>query len=251
MPDTISALLLNGAGSEPSILGVQDLSLTFDQLRNQIERLSGQLRGLGIGAGDRVAIVLPNGPEMGITFLAVAATATAAPLNPAYKEDEFRFYLDDLEAKALITLPGDAADAHAALSPNAMRLSLEGAPGDLRLVRDGAEAKVLDAQFAAADDIALVLHTSGTTARPKIVPLTQRNLTTSAGNIVQALGLTPADRCLNVMPLFHIHGLMAGLLSSLASGASVVCTPGFDAFRFFPWLDEMKPTWYTAVPTMH
>src|SRR5947207_6557295 len=164
MPDTISALLLNGAGSEPSILGVQDLKLTFNQLRDQVERLSGQLRGLGIGLGDRVGIVLPNGPEMAITFLAVAATATAAPLNPAYREEEFRFYLDDLEAKALITLPGDAPAAHAALSPAAMRLSLEGAPGDLKLVHDGVEAKALDAQFAGADDIALVLHTSGTTA---------------------------------------------------------------------------------------
>jgi acyl-CoA synthetase (AMP-forming)/AMP-acid ligase II len=83
------------------------------------------------------------------------------------------------------------------------------------------------------------------------VPLRQRNLAVSATNIRNALALTPADRCLNVMPLFHIHGLMAGLLSSMAAGASVVCSPGFDAFRFFAWMDETKPTWYTAVPTMH
>jgi acyl-CoA synthetase (AMP-forming)/AMP-acid ligase II len=109
----------------------------------------------------------------------------------------------------------------------------------------------VEAVPAEPGDIALVLHTSGTTARPKIVPLTQTNLATSAANIVHSLSLTPDDRCLNVMPLFHIHGLMAGLLAPLAAGGSVVATPGFDAFRFLGWLEELHPTWYTAVPTMH
>ena len=99
--------------------------------------------------------------------------------------------------------------------------------------------------------MALVLHTSGTTSRPKIVPLSQRNVTASAYNIADTLALTPADVCLNIMPLFHIHGLIAAVLASLAAGASVFCTPGFNAFNFFAWLDEAKPTWYTAVPTMH
>jgi oxalate---CoA ligase len=104
---------------------------------------------------------------------------------------------------------------------------------------------------AGPDDIALVLHTSGTTSRPKIVPLTQANLAASAQNIRATLALTAADRCLNIMPLFHIHGLIAAVLSSLSAGASVVCTPGFNALRFFGWLEEAKPSWYTAVPTMH
>ena len=96
-----------------------------------------------------------------------------------------------------------------------------------------------------------MLHTSGTTSRPKLVSLTQLNLTTSAGNIAESLELTGADRCLNVMPLFHIHALMAAVLASLAAGGAVACTPGFDAFKFFDWLDDLQPSWYTAVPTMH
>jgi acyl-CoA synthetase (AMP-forming)/AMP-acid ligase II len=96
-----------------------------------------------------------------------------------------------------------------------------------------------------------VLHTSGTTSRPKQVPLTNANLCHSACNIRRALELTANDRCLNVMPLFHIHGLAAAVLASLASGASIVCTPGFYAPRFFEWVAEFQPTWYTAVPTMH
>ena len=106
-------------------------------------------------------------------------------------------------------------------------------------------------RLAQAEDVALLLHTSGTTSRPKLVPLTQQNLCVSAANIRTALQLTAADRCLNIMPLFHIHGLVGAVLSSLAAGGSVVCTPGFCAPQFFGWLDEFQPTWYTAVPTMH
>jgi acyl-CoA synthetase (AMP-forming)/AMP-acid ligase II len=106
-------------------------------------------------------------------------------------------------------------------------------------------------RYAEADDIALILHTSGTTSRPKIVPLAQRNICASAGNIAETLRFTPSDRGLNIMPLFHIHGLMAGLLASLSTGASVFCSPGFNALRFFAWMEEARPTWYTAVPTMH
>ena len=101
------------------------------------------------------------------------------------------------------------------------------------------------------DDPALFLHTSGTTSRPKLVPLLQRNLLASAENIGRTLGLTRDDVCLNIMPLFHIHGLIAATLSSLAAGASVSATPGFNALKFFGWVDEVRPTWYTAVPTMH
>jgi acyl-CoA synthetase (AMP-forming)/AMP-acid ligase II len=251
MSDTIRDLLNAGQDEAPAIITCDGPTLTYADLRRQVDILAGQLATLGIGAGDRVAIVLPNGPAAGILFLATAACATAAPLNQAYREDEFRFYLDDLGARALITLPGDAPAAHAAAPADAARLSLVGEPGSYSLQQDGVDLAVSAARYAPADEVALVLHTSGTTARPKIVPLTQRNLTTSAANIKAALALTPEDRCLNVMPLFHIHGLLGALLSSMATGASVVCSPGFDAFKFFGWLDETRPTWYTAVPTMH
>ncbi len=235
----------------PALLDAGGASLSHSQLQTKLLTLMGQLRAAGIGPGDRVAIVLPNGPEAALTFLAVACCATAAPLNPAYREDDFRFYLDDLGAKALITLPGDAAAAHAAAGPAVARLTLEGRGCEFVFAREGVPLPAAEPVLAAPDDVALVLHTSGTTARPKLVPLTQLNLATSVANIVRSLGLTPDDRCLNVMPLFHIHGLVAGLLSSLAAGGSVIATPGLDAFRFLAWLEELRPTWYTAVPTMH
>src|SRR6185312_10905362 len=104
---------------------------------------------------------------------------------------------------------------------------------------------------AAPDDIALVLHTSGTTSRPKIVPLAQKNICASARNISSTLRLTAADRDLVIMPLFHIHGLIAALSAPLSVGGEVCCSPGFNALKFFGWLDDVKPTWYTGVPTMH
>ncbi len=251
MSETIVQLLSVGEDDAPAIGSPGRDAVSYAQLRAEVRRLAGQLNALGIGRNDRVALVLPNGPEMAATFLAVASCSTSAPLNPDYREQEFRFYLDDLNAKALVTRPGEGAEAHAAAPDGTQRLALEGELGSLNLTVDGEVVEGVDPTFAQPDDVALVLHTSGTTSRPKIVPLAQRNVTASAGNISASLALTPVDRCLNVMPLFHIHGLMSAVLGSLNAGASVHCSPGFDAFKFFDWFGEVNPTWYTAVPTMH
>lgn len=238
----------------PAILAPDRMPLPYAGLHQHICQTVGMLNSLGIARNDRVAIVLPNGPEMAVAFLAVAACATAAPLNPAYRAAEFDFYLDDLDAKAVIvTADVESLAREVAIVRNIPIIELLPSPttaGLFTLRRDPVE-QVVSSGFAKPDDVALILHTSGTTSRPKMVPLTHRNICTSASNIAQTLQLTPHDRCLNVMPLFHIHGLMAALLSSMVAGGSVVCTPGFDAPRFFTWLREGQPTWYTAVPTMH
>ena len=227
-----------------------------DTLAALVREVGAALHAAGIGAADRVAIVLPNGPEMATCFLAVASVCCAAPLNPAYKDAEFEFYLQDLKPAALIVMEDDegaAAIAAARVGVPVVALhQLDGPAGLFTL-----DTSRLPARPAAAaavpgpDSPALVLHTSGTTARPKIVPLTNVNLVASAGNVARALALTDADLCLNVMPLFHIHGLVAAVLGSLSAGAAVCCTPGFNAFRFPEWLGSVRPTWYTAVPTMH
>jgi len=258
--NTIPALLEVGAADAVAIAAPDRPPLTFGDLRKLVRQTVAALNKLGYGRGDAVSIVLPNGPEMATSFLAVASGCTSAPLNPAYKEDEFAFYLSDLNARALIVEAGStspAIEVAQTLNIQVLRLTIDpsGPAGSFSLRGpDGADVVVDEsdaADLAQPEDSALVLHTSGTTSRPKQVPLRQRNLTASAGNISRTLGLTPADRCLNIMPLFHIHGLIAATLSSLSVGASVFCTPGFNALRFFAWLDEAHPTWYTAVPTMH
>ncbi len=253
--ETIIELLGNGRDEAAAIAAVDRPSLTYDGLRRQVAATTAALNGFGIGRGDPVAIVLSNGPEMASVFVGVAAGATAAPLNPAYRPDEFDFYLSDLGARALIVQAGADTPARAVAARHGIRV-IElavptGAPAGVFELTAGNAGATVNGGPAGAGDVALVLHTSGTTSRPKIVPLNQQNLSASAASIGRAIALTAADRCLNVMPLFHIHGLMAAVLATLAAGASVVCTPGFNALRFFAWLDELQPSWYTAVPTMH
>ena len=210
---------------------------------------------MGIGRGDRVAIVLPNGPEMATAFIAIAQVATTAPLNPAYRQEEYEFYLADLKAKSIVLADGYDGPAFAAaarLGIPVVRLAFD------EMVSAGTFTLSADEHFGERDagqpgetDIALILHTSGTTSRPKIVPLLQSNIYASAQNIRESLMLGAGDRCLNVMPLFHIHGLIAAVATSLAAGGQICCTSGFNALRFFTDLKDVRPTWYTAVPTMH
>lgn len=250
-------ILQRGREADLAIGAPGRTALDHAGLRTQIRETVARLNGFGIGRGDRVAIVLPNGPEAATSFVSVGAGATTAPLNPAYREDEYEFYISDLGAKAVIVSEAEQGPvltvARRHHLPVLRLLTDPQAPaGTFHLEPESPlSGSPAEGGFAAPDDIALVLHTSGTTSRPKIVPLRQRNLAASAGNIAAALALTPADRCLNIMPLFHIHGLIGATLSSLSTGAGVICTPGFNALKFFAWLEEAKPTWYSAVPTMH
>ncbi|HLI80425.1 MAG TPA: acyl--CoA ligase [Candidatus Binataceae bacterium] len=255
--DTIAKLIQRGDADAPALAAPGRTALTYAQLRALFARTAGALNAMGIGVGDRVAIVLPNGPEMASAFLVVASVATAAPLNPAYRREEFDFYLSDLNAKALLILEGmDSPAREVARTRNIpiAEISLDAAmsAGEFALKPLASALTRSDrSAISGADDIALVLHTSGTTARPKIVPLSHRNVTASAVNVGNTLRLTREDVCLNIMPLFHIHGLIGAVLSSIGAGASIACAPSFDALKFFRWFAETNPTWYTAVPTMH
>ncbi len=253
--DTIAKLLSRNDAGRPALGTPGSQSLSFGGLAALSRDVGAALNAAGIGCGDRVAIVLPSGPEMAAAFITIAQSATTAPLNPAYRADEFEFYMSDLKAKALVTLAGFDTPARAVAEKLGTAVidivpEPERGAGAFKLAAPVSE-KVRSAEAPGPDDIALVLHTSGTTSRPKIVPLAQSNVAASARHIGTTLALTPEDRCLNIMPLFHIHGLIAAVLSSLAAGGETVCTPGFNALKFFSWLDEAAPTWFTAVPTMH
>lgn len=255
---TIPQLIHNIAGQSPdtpAILSLNQEPITYDRLYHQILHTVEELNHLGIGRGDRVAIVMPNGPEMAVAFLGVAACAVSAPLNPNYRDTEFDYFLQDLKAAALLVL-GDLDSPAVVVAQRAGIPVLRMIPAETGsdfLFQLSGETKLSPKTTGLTDldDEALILHTSGTTSRPKMVPLTHRNLSASATNISQVLQLTRGDRCLNIMPLFHIHGLMAALCASLQAGGSVVCSPGFYAPQFFNWVNQFQPTWYSAVPTMH
>ncbi len=231
--------------------------LTFRGLTNQIQDTMAQLNGWGIGRGDRIAIVLPNCPEMATAFVAIGSACTAAPLNMAYTDKDFSFYMEDIGANAVVVAEHDA---NAVAAEVARRLGIavlllrplpDKGCGRFTLLGDMAHKVPAKPGAAQPQDIALILHTSGTTSRPKIVPLLHSNVTASAYNIRQSLALTPADVGLHVMPMFHIHGLIAALLGPWAAGSQVFVTPGFNALKFFGWMAQSRATWYTAVPTMH
>ena len=257
---TIPGYLEAGADDAPALSSPGGTPLTYRGLRKLVTDITASLATQGIGPNDRVGIVLDNGPEMAAAFLSIGSAATAAPLNPTYRAEEFEFYLTDLHAKLLVVAAGKDSPAvgvaeklgipiarliaHPERGAGTFTLNY----GDSATRRLGELAAV---RAASPDDIALVLHTSGTTSRPKIVPLAHKNIAASASNIRKTLALTANDRGLVIMPLFHIHGLIAALSAPLSAGSEVCCSPGFSALKFFGWVDEVKPTWYTGVPTMH
>jgi len=238
----------------PAILAPGRPPLTYGRLYQHIDRTGRMLRAAGIGRRDRVAVVLPNGPEMAVTILAVAAIAACAPINPNYGSEELDRYFADLRPRALITLAGiDSPARNAALSRGILVVELSTAcDAEAGLFALSVDQRNLPSDGrVGASDVALLLPTSGTTSRPKIVPLTHANICASAYACGGALALNETDRCLSVVPLFHSYGFNATVLASLAAGASVVCAPGCDVNNFFAWLTAFQPTWYSAVPTMH
>ena len=239
---------------EPAILAPGRVPLTYSLLYQHVQKTARSLRALGIGRRDRVAIVLANGPELPVAILAVAASATCAPMNPAYQSDDAEKYFADLRLNALITQADIDSPARRVALSRGVRIidlspALDAEAGLFTLWSDHEDAAVDES--VRPDHVAILLTTSGTTSRPKVVPQTHANICAGAFGNVAALNLTENDRCLNVLPLFHGHGLDATVIASLAAGASVVCTPGLDAKQFCKWLTDFRPTWYSAVPTMH
>ncbi len=255
-PVTVAALVRGRAATAPAATALCAPGrppLSHALLQEQMARTGSALRKAGLARGDVVALVVENGPEAASAFLGLAGAAVCAPLNPAYRESELDFYLGDLDARLVVVgretpTPVRAVAASRGIEVVELVVDPEARAGRFELagLSDGGPGT----PDPDPDDVALMLHTSGTTSRPKLVPLTHRNLCVSADNVASVLQLSETDRCLNPMPLFHIHGLVAALLASLRAGGSVACTPGFHPVRVFDWARELDPTWTTAVPTM-
>jgi acyl-coenzyme A synthetase/AMP-(fatty) acid ligase len=245
---TIRELLDRGADADPAIAAPGRPPLTHAELRTEVDRLAGQLRALGIGAGDRVAILLPQGPELAVALLAVASCASAVPLTPADRRPSLRGELADLGVRALLTAGADLARANDMRPPAALRLLFGGSAGRLRLSCGGRAPDPLPARVAApGDEALLLLRTRGGGAHA----LTQGALATAALDVARTLRLRPADRSLAVAPLARAHGLTAPLLASLAAGGSTACPPVAGDESFFESLDLLAPSWYSAPPAFH
>jgi len=249
-PLTLAGLLENAPPDKTAIILPElNVRVSYASLRRQVQDVAEQLAAAGIRRGDRVASALPNGLPAIVAFLAASMAGTSAPLNPAYKEDEFAFYLEDTNAKVLILPPDGLDDARRAAGDRVPVVTVDvDASGVVGLSPMTGRHPVAPPSI---DDVALVLHTSGSTGRPKRVPLKHANLSISAQNVARHYALTPADVSLCVMPLFHVHGLVASTLATLVSGGTVVVPPKFNPLSFWRVAREHGATWYSAVPTMH
>ncbi len=246
--------LLGQADSSHIAIRTETNTLTYGELRQLVDGLTRMLQGFGLRAGDRIAMSLPNGLDVIAAFLASSTVGTAAPLNPAYTVDEFKFYLEDTRARVLIVPAQNAKEARTA-AHEANVAVIECVTGDRGEISFSMKERLKggggEADAAASEDIALILHTSGTTSRPKRVPLAHANLLTSARNVAHTYQLTSEDVSLCVMPLFHVHGLVASTLATFSSGGTVIVPPKFNPLSFWSTVREHGATWYSAVPTIH
>ncbi|KAG4991558.1 hypothetical protein JHK82_025073 [Glycine max] len=265
-PMTLTGLLRDVAAKFPSRRAISvagKFDLTHSRLHQLVESAAARLVAAGIKPGDVIALTFPNTVEFVVLFLAVIRVrATAAPLNAAYTAEEFEFYLSDSESKLLLTSAEGNNSAQAAASKlnilhsTASITQAGDKEAELSLSLSHSESESINSVESLGndpDDVALFLHTSGTTSRPKGVPLTQHNLFSSVNNIKSVYRLTESDSTVIVLPLFHVHGLIAGLLSSLGTGAAVALPAAgrFSASSFWKDMIKYSATWYTAVPTIH
>jgi acyl-CoA synthetase (AMP-forming)/AMP-acid ligase II len=256
--EPLSALLAAGEPARPAFV-VPDGGqvLTYARVAAGIEALAQRLAGAGVRRGDRVALTLPNGPDFVLLLVAITALgAAAAPLNPAYTQAEFDFFLTDIAPRLFLipaSRPAAAADAAAGTQTPVLTVgaAADGGPPELLDAAGAAVRPRRSFEAGGPDDVAVVLHTSGTTSRPKQVPLRQRNLMASVRTIAAHYRLGPADVSFCVMPLFHIHGLVASAFAALSTGGTVIAPRRFTAHRFWPQAREHGATWLSAGPTLH
>jgi len=252
--NTLYNLILAINGNNVFIQAPDESDITYKDLLKYVDNTFNQLSSLNIKKEERIALALENGSAMASTFVAIASNFTSCPLNPSFTKEEFKFYYDDLKVKAVIIEENKllkAREAAEELNIKIIDLKKKTASNFIKLNIEINNTNKTYFPNSNEDDIAMILHTSGTTSRPKMVPLSHKNLMASAKNISTTLNLNKNDKCLNIMPMFHIHGLIAAILAPIYQSGSIITPPGFDALKFFRWIEEYKPTWYTAVPTMH
>jgi acyl-CoA synthetase (AMP-forming)/AMP-acid ligase II len=248
----IAHCIKSGSLGKPAIVVPNGLVITYRSLVDQVDRVRGSLEAIGLKRGDRVAVVLPNSIEALICFFAVTSVAIVAPLNPSYTSEEIKFYIEDIGATTLITSEASGIGIRESAPEHVkhIKVSLDD-NGDVNLAFSGGNTLNQKTMAPKTNDVALILHTSGTTSRPKKVPLTHGNLLTSVKNIVDTYLLAREDVSLCVMPLFHVHGLIASSLSTFASGGTVLLPTPFNVIKFRDLISNYGATWCSAVPAIY
>jgi long-chain acyl-CoA synthetase len=252
----LSSLLEETTAGHPDHPAVRmdDLVLTYTQLRDAAGRMSALLASSGVEPGDRVGLMLPNVPAFPIAFYgALAAGAIVVPMNPLLKEREVSYYLGDSGAKALVAWHAFAGEAAKGAADAGAQMITAETP-DLGGLLEGfrsAHGTAPGAGRPGGDD-AVILYTSGTTGRPKGAELTHAGLTANATltarNLIKA---GPGDVIMGCLPLFHVFGLTCGLNATVATAATLTLLPRFDPAKALDIIQRDGVTIFEGVPTMY
>jgi acyl-CoA synthetase (AMP-forming)/AMP-acid ligase II len=245
-------LIAGAPGPNPFLISPQHgVSLTYARFMDEVNAACMGLQKAGVRPGDAVGIVIPNGIEVLVAFFgALQAGAAAMPINPELTPEEIDFALADSQATLVITAPDSIDRVVDCRSLSDRRAVLRFDPKKGTSV-DGPSGEPMGSVAVRPEMDALLLYTSGTTSRPKGVPLTHENLMASAGNVADSYQLRQDETTICVMPLFHVHGLVASVFATMVAGGAVVVPPRFSASGFWPLVRQHNVAWYTAVPTIH
>ena len=217
-------------------------------LKDLVRNNSKVLHQNSITNNDNIAIILNNSIDFVVSFFSIINVGVSAPLNPNYTEAEFAFYFKDLKPKIIIC---NFDDSHpSVICAKKYKIKIIKIENLNFIDKQKQRRELKKIRLSNKNDTALILHTSGTTSKPKMVPLTHNNLLNSAQNIAKTIKLTKRDKNIILMPSFHIHGIVASILAPLVSGGKIVVLPKFNALSFFKSLEKHSPTWFTGVPTM-
>ncbi|MFL5159674.1 MAG: AMP-binding protein, partial [Microvirga sp.] len=239
---------------QPAIVSPAFAPLTYQDLQHQLERMRRQLRQAGLGCHTRIGVLIPSGPEAILAIVAVACCSTAVPLDPRLSPAEIDQRLDMLRLDALLVLRGSASEARRAAERKGLPILEAAAIGDGRL---GLDVTVLFSASPAIDtepdpgSPAFILQSSGTTAEPKLIPFSHANMLAAAARLETWFGLTAQDRCLSVSPPYYSHGLKVTVFTPLLTGGSIALPTNAAAVDLAEWFDALRPTWYSAGPTLH
>jgi acyl-CoA synthetase (AMP-forming)/AMP-acid ligase II len=230
------------------------LPLTYREFRAQIHYVVRTLNGLGLHRNDRIAIIMPAGPEVAVSIVSVMAGFTVVPLNPQNKEQEYADIFSQLGIKAIIVQEEQKTAATTIAKLHNIQVielvPVSNIAGKFEL-KPSISPQCETAEFATFSDIAYVLLTSGTTAISKIVPISQKQSAISKQRTCTASGITATDRCLHMVPYYHGMGVGSALLAPLIAGGTVICTRDFIPSDFLNLLISFQPTYYTAGPALH
>jgi long-chain acyl-CoA synthetase len=236
-------------GRRPAVR-LDDVELDYATLDAAAARIAGVLRARGVGAGDRVGVMLPNVPYFpAVYYGALRLGAIVVPMNVLLKEREVAFYLADSGAKVLFAWHGFAEAAEAgARQAGAGAILVE--PGRFEEAVMAAEP-VEAVGDRAAGDTAVILYTSGTTGSPKGAELTHANLGSNVGTVVELFSLAPGDVLFGGLPLFHSFGQTCAMNAAVRAGALLTLIARFDAGKALEILQRDRATVFEGVPTMY